>query len=537
MTGLIPYIRTANSTWPNQQAEGFHKKLINKHWKNQNGINVEPLTEITSQKRSNSQTLDISWDMQTVSHLLNRTVTGSILEEIHTLVNDGLETSIQNLLAEQELPDPPGEWVFEELPDWNSLSPEEINQIIQTYHNRMKTFQKWWGQRMINEGLNITELMTLFWHSYFASAYSKVFYPQAMYQQNNVFRTLCMGNFKDLLRQVTFGPAMMIWLDISGSRKEAPNENFARELMELFTLGVDNYSQDDVVAASRAFTGYVTNGLLTNYDFDTMEGWGYWWTDWHDFDDKTFMGQTGPWTGDDIINMILDRDECAVHICRKIYKWFLYNEPDTDFIESMADVLRTNDYEIKPALEYLFTNDHFYDSNYIGANIQNPVQLFLGSIKRLNMQDQPFDYDFFYNVQHALDMILFEPPDVNGWIGYRSWINSNTFPMRKALLCSLVTGESPFGNFGSYLNIPALAQSLYDENDGSYPAVQVVQKLAFIFFGLPLTESLEERMLEILLDGAEPYDWNINLPAYNAQWNRMEDLLQHMMRIPEFQLS
>ena len=153
------------------------------------------------------------------------------------------------------------------------------------------------------------------------------------------------------------------------------------------------------------------------------------------------------------------------------------------------------------------------------------------------MQDQPFDSDFFYNVQHALNMILFEPPDVNGWTGYRSWINSNTFPMRKALLCSLVTGESPFGNFGSYLNVPTLAQSLYDENDGNYPAVQVVQKLAFIFFGLPLTESLEERMLEILLDGAEPYDWNINLPAYNAQWNRMEDLLQHMMRIPEFQLS
>ena len=162
MTGLIPYIRTANSTWPNQQAEGFHKKLINKHWKNQNGIKVEPLAGFTFQNSSNSQTLDISWDMQTVSHLLNRTVTGSNLEEIHTLVNDGMETSIQNLLAEQELPAPPGEWVFEELPDWNSLSPEEINQIIQTYHNRMKTFQKWWGQRMMNGGLNITELMTLF---------------------------------------------------------------------------------------------------------------------------------------------------------------------------------------------------------------------------------------------------------------------------------------------------------------------------------------------------------------------------------------
>ena len=128
-----------------------------------------------------------------------------------------------------------------------------------------------------------------------------------------------MGNFKNLLRQVTFGPAMMIWLDMTNSKKEAPNENFARELMELFTLGVDNYSQDDVAAASRAFTGYITNGLDTNYDFETMEGWGPWWTNWHDFDDKTFMGQTGPWTGDDIINIILGQNNCANHVCKKIY--------------------------------------------------------------------------------------------------------------------------------------------------------------------------------------------------------------------------
>ena len=157
MPELISYIKTSNSTWPNSKAIRFHKKLINKHWKNQNGTNAEPLPEFTFQKKLNSQAMDISWDMQTVAHLLNRTVTGSTLEEIHTLVNDGLETSIQNILTEQELPIPPGEWVSEELPDWNSLSPEDVNQIIQTYHNRMKTFQKWWGQRMMDGGMNITE--------------------------------------------------------------------------------------------------------------------------------------------------------------------------------------------------------------------------------------------------------------------------------------------------------------------------------------------------------------------------------------------
>ena len=537
MSKLIPRIKTTNANWPDRQAIRYHNKLINKYWKNQNDTSAEPLPEFSVQNRSSSQARDISWDMQTVSHLLKRTVTGSTLEEIHTLVNDGMETSIQNLLAEQELPPPPGEWVSEELPDWNSLSSEERQGIIQSYHNRMRAFQRWWAQRMINGEMNITEIMTLFWHSYFTSAYSKVFYPQAMYQQNNIFRTLCMGNFKDLLRQVTFGPAMMSWLDISGSRKEAPNENFARELMELFTIGVDNYSQDDVVAASRAFTGYVTNGLLTNYDFDTMEGWGYWWTDWHDFDDKTFMGQTGPWTGDDIINMILDRDECAIHICRKIYKWFLYNEPNTDFINNMADVLRTNDYEIKPVLEFLFTNDHFYDSTFVGANIQNPVQLYLGAIKRLKMEYQPFDTNYFNEIQYHLGMVLFEPPDVNGWIGYRSWLNSNTLPLRKVLLFALIIHESPFGSFGNYLDIPSVAQSLVDDGNETYAIIQIVENLAFLFLGIPLNENLRQQLLEIALNGAEPYDWNINLPAYNAQWNRFEDLLQHIMRLPEFQLS
>ena len=537
MSRSLHYIKTSNDIWPDHQAKRVHKKLINKHWKKEDIVKGEPLIEFDHQNRSNHQILDITWDIRSVSHLLKRTVTGANLEEIHTFINNGMETSIQGLLAEQELPSPPGAWVNEELPDWNSLSTDERQEIIQAYYNRMRVFQKWWAKRMMNGGLNITEVMTLFWHSYFASAYSKVFYPQAMYQQNNVFRTSCMGNFKDLLRQVTFGPAMMIWLDISGSRKEAPNENFARELMELFTLGVDNYSQSDVVAASHAFTGYVTNGVETNYDFDTMEGWGYWWTDWHDFDDKTYMDQTGPWTGDDIINMILARDECAIHICKKLYKWFLYDNADLDFIDGMADILRSNDYEIKPALEYLFSSEHFYDPMFNGSNIQNPVQLYLGTIKRLKMEEQPFDTNFFTEIQDHLDMILFEPPDVNGWLGYRAWINSNTLPLRKAMLCALVNHESPFGSFGNYLNIPSVAQSLVNDNDDTYHIIQVIDNLALLFLGIEIDETLTEQLLNIALDGAEPYDWNISLPAHHAQWSRFEDLLMYMIRLPEFQLS
>ena len=518
------------------ESRSLHKNLIKKNWK----FNKLPTSNVPFKQRvvrTRQVSRNFTWDSSSVAHLLKRTTTGASIDEINYFLNQGLEESINQLLTDKELPIPPGTWVDEDLPNWNALSSEQRQEIIQIYHYRMKTFQKWWAQRMIDDSLNITEMMTLFWHNYFASAYSKVFYPQAMFQQNNIFRTYCMGNFKDLIRQVTFGPAMMIWLDISNSKKEAPNENFARELMELFTLGVDNYSQDDVIAASRAFTGYITNGLDTNYDFEAMEGWGPWWTNWHDFDDKTFMGQTGPWTGDDIISIILDQDNCAIHICKKIYQWFLYNEPNMEFIDEMANVLRNNNYELKPALEYLFSSEHFYDTNFKGANIQNPVQLYLGSLKKLKMHDQPFDINFFCEIQNHLGMVLFEPPDVNGWIGYRTWINSNTLPLRKAMLCALIDHESPFGSFGNYINIPLIANSLVNQNDNSYHIEQIINNLSLIFFGIPVGQTLRDQLLNIALDGAEPYDWDINLPAYNAQWSRMKNLLQHMIKLPEFQLS
>jgi hypothetical protein len=531
------YLDRLNPNWPTKEVAKLIRANFEKNPISHSIQKTEKTLPIIHVKNRTNSLQEIDWNLDAAKHLLNRTLSGPSYDEINTSFTSGLESTVQSLLEEQSLPEPPGIWVNEDLPNWNSLSTAERNEIIQSYYNRMNQFRRWWCERMMNESINITETMTLFWHHYFATGYSKVFYPQAMYHQQQVFRTHGLGNFKSLLRQITFGPAMIIWLDTGGSKKHAPNENFARELMELFTLGVNNYSQDDVVAASRAFTGYVTDGIQTNYDFETMEGWGYWWTDWHDFDEKTFFGQTANWTGDDILNIILEQDECAKQICRRIYKWFVYDNVDESFISEMADVLRSNDYEIKPMMEFLLLSEHFHDPNFRGAAIQNPNQMMTGTIKRLNLQNQNFPTNFFPNLQDSMGMLLFEPPDVSGWLGYHSWINSNTIPMRKIVLSSLITGESPFGNFGTYLNLQTLSQSLYNPNDDGYPSEQVVRKLAFIFFGLPLTEAMEQQLQDILLNGAEPYDWNINLPSYNSQWNRMKDMLIHMFRLPEFQLS
>ena len=532
-----PQIDRLNPEWPTPRVARFYKNFLQKqepiYFLPYSKQKAPPLSVIFSMNVLRNR----EWNQSSAAHLLGRTMIGPTYNDIIDSTNNRLNYTVSTLLGELETPEPPGSWVEDPAPAWDQLTDDEVDELMQQYRDHMGEMATWWIIRMIQNSKNITEQMTLFWHNFFATAQSKVFFPQAMYEQNKIFREYGLGNFKELLRRVTFGPAMMIWLDIHRSKKHNPNENFSRELMELFTLGVDNYSQNDIVEASRAFTGYVTNGVETNYDYENLVGNDIHWDEWHDFGNKTVLGQTGKWTGDDIINIILEQENCAKHICRRIYKWFVYENVNESVVEEMADVLRDNNYEIRPALEFLFKSEHFYDNNYRGALIQNPIGFLPGLIRKFGMQNFTFPDGFLLRSVGVLGMTPLEPPDVNGWIGYRSWINSITLPLRKLVGCSLVTGSSPFGSFDFTVDVRSMAQSMYSSNDPGYASEQIVRKLALVLIGIPLSNELETRMLDILLDGAEPYDWNINSPAGDAQWNRMKDLLMYIIRIPEIQIS
>ena len=532
-----PQIDRLNPEWPTPRVARFYKNFLQKqepiYFLPYSKQKAPPLSVIFSMNVLRNR----EWNQSSAAHLLGRTMIGPTYNDIIDSTNNRLNYTVSTLLGELETPEPPGSWVEDPAPAWDQLTDDEVDELMQQYRDHMGEMATWWIIRMTQNSKNITEQMTLFWHNFFATAQSKVFFPQAMYEQNKIFREYGLGNFKELLRRVTFGPAMMIWLDIHRSKKHNPNENFSRELMELFTLGVDNYSQNDIVEASRAFTGYVTNGVETNYDYENLVGNDIHWDEWHDFGNKTVLGQTGQWTGDDIINIILEQENCAKHICRRIYKWFVYENVNESVVEEMADVLRDNNYEIRPALEFLFKSEHFYDNNYRGALIQNPIGFLPGLIRKFGMQNFTFPDGFLLRSVGVLGMTPLEPPDVNGWIGYRSWINSITLPLRKLVGCSLVTGSSPFGSFDFTVDVRSMAQSMYSSNDPGYASEQIVRKLAFVLIGIPLSNELETRMLDILLDGAEPYDWNINAPAGDAQWNRMKDLLMYIIRIPEIQIS
>ena len=275
-----PELDRLNPEWPTPRVAKLNKKFLKK----QEPLYRLPISEQDAPPLSVIPSIkalrDRDWDQSAAGHLLGRTMIGPTYNDIIDSTNSTLNDTVNTLLEELEMPEPPGDWVEDPAPAWDQLNDDEVDELMEQYRDHMGEMATWWIIRMTQNSNNITEQMTLFWHNFFATAQSKVFYPQAMYEQNKIFRQHGLGNFKELLRRVTFGPAMMIWLDIHRSKKHNPNENFSRELMELFTLGVDNYTQNDIVEASKAFTGYVTNGVETNYDYENQVG-------------TTFIGMSG----------------------------------------------------------------------------------------------------------------------------------------------------------------------------------------------------------------------------------------------------
>ncbi|MEA1882560.1 MAG: DUF1800 domain-containing protein [Candidatus Marinimicrobia bacterium] len=470
-----------------------------------------------------------SWNQKKAGHLLKRVHGGTSFTDIKKYTDMGLNSAIPGLLKTDEKPEKPGDWVEEEIPNFRNMSDAQRKEYQSLYQDRRIMLVDWWMNLIMKDEVSIRENMTLFWHDHFATNAQKVYFPQAVYEQNDVIRENCLGNFQTLLRKVTFGPAMMIWLDTRRSRKRSPNENFPRELLELFTMGVDTYSQEDVVAASKAFTGYSTDGYETNYVYEYRRGDGEYWLNYHDFNYKEFLGKGGSFDGDDIIAIILEQDVVAKFICEKIYKWFVYEVPDENFVNQMATIFREEKYEIKPVMEYLLTSEHFYDDNFQGGHIPNPTTQILGLIRKLNYQDKEYPNRYLLRYIGHMGMTLLYPPDVNGWTGHRAWINSITLPLRKRLSAFLIDPDSD-RRLKFDTNIIEFANILSDPQN----ARTLVKDLAIVFFGLPLSEKLEDKLVEILMDGAAEYDWDIN--ASGADY-RLKELVKYMLRLPEAQLA
>lgn len=398
---------------------------------------------------------DATWTLNEAAHLLNRAGFGGNPAEIKAFHAKGREKAVDLLLTAKDEPDafPLPKWATREqavadmqarvkqrreiMKSTRGMTPEQADKMRREafkaiqQENRQHALegQGWWFRRMMKTTAPLREKMTLFWHDHFATSIQKVKQPVLLMLQNELFRNQSIGNFKELTQAILLDPAMMLYLDTESSKKGMPNENFAREVMELFTLGEGNYSEEDIRQAARAFTGYQLNRSSGNVIHNRRQ--------W-DGTPKTIFGQTGEYDGKDVINLIFEKPGVATFMARKIWEYFVYDNPAPAAIEALGKTLRDANYQMEPLLREIFLSKEFYSEAAIRSQIKSPVQFTIGLLKELEIDVPPTGFPI--KAQQELGQVLFMPPNVAGWDWGQAWINTNTLLTRYNLAGFITKG-------------------------------------------------------------------------------------------------
>ena len=370
-------------------------------------------------------------------HLLNRTGFGATDAQIREFSSLDRAQAVERLLAgaRREASIQPPALVnepFEPFYRLRQMSDEERKAAQRRLFEQGFELRAWWLREMLLTPSPLTERMTLFWHNHFATSQQKVRSNQLMYRQNALLRREALGNFATLLHAVAKDPAMLVYLDNAGSRKQAPNENFAREVMELFTLGEGRYGEQDVKEAARAFTGWSLDRDTGEFVYRRI---------WHDYGEKTVIGKTGRLDGDDVLDILLSRPEAAQFIAAKMWREFVSPTPDAREVRRWADAFRDARYEVKPLLRAVLTSDAFWAADNRAALIKSPLELVVGTLRTFEIS--PFDLRPAVFAAAALGQNPFSPPNVKGWPGGEAWINSATLLGRKQWIDRVFRGSDP----------------------------------------------------------------------------------------------
>lgn len=298
------------------------------------------------------------------------------------------------------------------------LERDERKNLQQQSRQAVKDLNLLWLENIVDSNQQLREKLAFFWHGHFASRNLNVFFQQQML---DVIRQNALGSFRDLLHEVSKSAAMLNFLNANQNKKDHPNENFAREVMELFTLGRGNYTENDVKEAARAFTGWGAN-IKGEFVFRKFT---------HDDSTKTILGKTGNFDGDAVLDVLLEEKQTASFITQKIYRFFVNENIDKAKLAWLTDRFYKSDYDISKLMEDIFTSDWFYDEKNIGVRIKSPIELIAGIRRILPMTLQNEDAQLL--IQRVLGQVLFYPPNVAGWPGGKSWIDSSTLMMRMRL--------------------------------------------------------------------------------------------------------
>lgn len=311
---------------------------------------------------------------------------------------------------------------------------------------------QWWAERMLITQRPLEEKMTLFWHGHFATEELKNDDYRLMLNQNETLRDLATSDMRSLLIAMSKDPAMLLYLDNRLNVKGHANENYAREILELFSLGIGNYTENDIKEAARAFTGWRNQGL--EFIDDRQQ---------HDDDVKTVFGETGNWDGEDIVDLILQQDAAGEFISSKLYRFFVRTEISEQMVNDLAENLRGDDYQLKPFLRTLFLSQDFYSEPSLGAQIKSPVHFLVSTYRKLDLEKIP-GTPYFPAATNLLGQALGNPPNVKGWDGGRAWLNPSTILLRNNLIGHLLFPETAAGAYPRfaysprYSNAPAEAR-------------------------------------------------------------------------------
>lgn len=355
-------------------------------------------------------------DLKQIKHLFARAGFGLRFEDLHADRNISIKKAVKRLFESSEKDEPIA--VVNDTLDYTMLAKgDEMTKkmFMQQQREQDKQLNVGWINKMSTTDAQLREKMTLFWHNHFACRTQRAAFAQ---QLNNIHRTYALGNFGTMLMEVSKSAAMLQFLNNQQNQKNHPNENFAREVMELFTIGRGNYTEKDIKESARAFTGW---GFDKDGNFKPRPFA-------HDTGDKIFLGQTGNFAGEDIIRILLQKKETAHFISTKLYKYLVNETPDPAHINAMADVFYNANYEIKPLLEYVYTSGWFYDDRNMGNIIKSPVEFLVGLNRQFYITYEKPEVLMLF--ERALGQVLFYPPNVAGWPGGRNWIDSSSLMYR-----------------------------------------------------------------------------------------------------------
>lgn len=361
---------------------------------------------------------ELPWNRQTVEHLFNRAGFGATTRQVTVALRKGPERVVEELLSGGEAVEPPAfkpfltEEMVEQMRTADEKGRRELrNRIRRAERGQLARYTGWWIDRMVGAEDPLRDRMTLFWHGFFTTSSKDVKRSLELVRQHQLLRDNAIESYATLLNGIVLDPAMLDYLDNSKNKKGKPNENLARELMELFSLGEGNYSEQDIAAVARALTGYQAT-KTGEFRFNRNE---------HDKGRKTILGQTGLFKAQDVARILLEQEACATWVSGRIIEYFEGVWPEAERHEEYAACLRDNDYELQPFLRKLLLDPRFYREEVLGSRVMGPIDYLVSTQRRLGIEVSPL---FVYRAAEDLGQTLFQPPNVKGWEGGEAWITT-----------------------------------------------------------------------------------------------------------------